>query len=180
MTVNDLLKKDAHKVRRSPDLMAFYVDTFKQTFGFVPNCAGCSFSTDFQKLISHFGKAENKEKLLTLKNIAVMDFEIKQKRGTILFYVKDGVTYRRYDNQLTPDFVKNFLTYGSEKELAERKKLFHKLPEEIKDVVNGEKQEEAKQPEEEINKAVNDIEVKDPVELPEKEVKTKRPYTKKK
>ena len=47
-------------------------------------------------------------------------------------------TYRLYVKDLHDSFVINFLTYGTDGEIEERKKMFEKLPDsltEVKDVV---------------------------------------------
>jgi len=67
MTVKELLNINTHEVRRNPDLMSFYIETFKETFGYLPNCAGCSFNSDFIKLNSKINSLD-KENLLPLKN----------------------------------------------------------------------------------------------------------------
>jgi len=128
-------------IRADPDLMAFYITTFERTFGYKPNCAGCSFNSDFQKLKNKLKKSETFE-LKTKNNMkpetsnpkqkapfgGLGAFLLRQKKGEILTYRKDDYTFRCYDYNLTEEFVSNFLTYGTAEEIAERKKLFSKIP----------------------------------------------------
>jgi len=114
-------------VRSNPELMAFYITTFEKTFGYKPDCVGCSFTSDFQKL---------KNRLQTQKTTEIMEnttkkqptFILRQKKGEILTYRKDDYTFRCYDYNLTEEFVINFLTYGTVEEIKERKKMFSKIP----------------------------------------------------
>jgi len=50
---------------------------------------------------------------------------IKKVQGKILTYQKNGKTYRLYDNILTDDFIKEYVSNGTPEELTERKKLFN-------------------------------------------------------
>jgi hypothetical protein len=130
--VKDLLKKDSAEVRRNPDLMLFYVETFTKTFGYAPSCAGCTFTSDWRKLSLHFYRKDdnNVVNLSTNNNSTIMkEFKFKIIENVILKYVKDGRTFRAYDNSAKLDFVLGFLTNGTDEELAERKKLFSVLPE---------------------------------------------------
>lgn len=132
MTINEFILLDKHKVRRDSNLMSLYLYFFQKAFERVPNCAGCSFGADWQKLINfHTG---NKEKSVTLQKQKVMNnISIKKIQGKILTYRKDGRTFRMYDNILTDDFIKEFISNGTEEEIAERKKMFVFPDEKIKE-----------------------------------------------
>lgn len=71
-------------------------------------------------------------------------FKLKKTTNTILAYKLNGRTHRKYDNLMTEEFAIAYLTNGSEKEIAERKKLFAILPDafkskkELKEVVKEE------------------------------------------
>lgn len=123
MTIQEFILLDKAKVRRDSNLMHLYLGFFKEAFDRIPNCAGCSFATDWQKLINfHTG---NKEKSVTLQKQKVMNtISIKKIQGKILAYKKDGKTYRQYDNILTDAFIKEYITNGTEEEIAERRKMF--------------------------------------------------------
>lgn len=124
MTINEFILLDKAKVRRDSNLMSLYLDFFKTAFGRVPNCAGCSFGTDWQKLVSLYSiKAEKK---VTLQKGKIMNtISIKKIQGKILTYKKDGRTYRQYDNILTDSFIKEFISNGTEEEIKERVKMFN-------------------------------------------------------
>ena len=132
MTVNELILIDSGKVRRSPDLMAFYIETFMAVFNYKPNCAGCTFDSDFRKLKSHF-HGSTKTILQTTKFNKMATFKLKKKQGKIFSFNKDNRTYRAYDTNFTDTFVNGFLTYGTKAEIAERKNLFSELPEKFQD-----------------------------------------------
>lgn len=121
MTINEFILLDKHKVRRDSNLMHLYLEFFKEAFGRVPSCAGCSFGTDWAKLVAKYSK-----NYVTLQKANVMSKSITIKRitGKILSYVKDGKTYRLYDNILNDDFIKEYISNGTEEEIKERKKLF--------------------------------------------------------
>ena len=129
MTIQEFILLDKAKVRRDSNLMHLYLEFFKEAFNRVPNCAGCSFSTDWQKLINfHTG---NKEKSVTLQKQKVMNtISIKKIQGKILTYKKDGKTFRQYDNILTDSFIKEYVSNGTEEEILERRKMFN-FPSEV-------------------------------------------------
>src|SRR6478752_3074328 len=124
MTVEELILIDKNKVRRDSNLMSLYLQYFKETFKYAPNCAGCSFASDWQKLVSFYSKKVEKKVTLQKEN-AMSTISIKRIQGKILSYKKDGRTFRQYDNILTDAFVKEYLSNGTEEEIEERKKLFN-------------------------------------------------------
>jgi len=124
MTINEFILLDKAKVRRDSNLMSLYLDFFKTAFGRVPNCAGCSFGTDWQKLVSLY--SIKGEKKVTLQKGKIMNtISIKKIQGKILTYRKDGKTFRQYDNILTDEFIKEFIVSGTEEENKERVKMFN-------------------------------------------------------
>lgn len=124
MTINEFILLDKAKVRRDSNLMSLYLDFFKTAFGRVPNCAGCSFGTDWQKLVSLY--SIKGEKKVTLQKGKIMNtISIKKIQGKILTYKKEGRTYRQYDNILTDSFIKEFISNGTEDEIKERIKMFN-------------------------------------------------------
>lgn len=127
MTVEELILLDKAKVRRDSNLMHLYLEHFKTAFGRVPNCAGCSFGADWQKLIAKYSK-----NYVTLqKGKPMKTIHIKKISGKILTYRKNGRNYRQYDNILTDAFIKEYISNGTEEEIAERLKMFN-FPEEEK------------------------------------------------
>ena len=122
MTAKELILLDKGKVRRDSNLMSLYLIYFQDAYGYRPSCAGCSFSTDWEKIVSFYSNKE--EKTLNLQKEIFMEITIKKIQGKILSYKKDGKTFRLYDNILNPEFIDGYLKNGSEEELSERKKLF--------------------------------------------------------
>lgn len=124
MTIEELILIDKHKVRRDSNLMHLYLEYFKETFNYLPNCVGCSFGSDWQKFVTYHSKSL--KKTLTLQKVKIMSsITIKKVQGKILSYKKDGKTLRLYDNNLNDDFINGFLSNGTDEEIAERKKLFN-------------------------------------------------------
>lgn len=140
MDIQELIQLNSDKVRRDSNLMLFYIECFSKTFGYKPNCAGCTFNSDFIKLKTAL---HNKEKVVNLTNKTKKmenTFKLKRIEGNILAYRKDKKTFRLYDNSLNEEFVIGFLTNGTEEEIEQRKKLFSKLPKlEEKEVIKEKK-----------------------------------------
>lgn len=133
MGVEELIKLDSQKVRKSPDLMAFYITAFQKQFGRTPNCAGCTFGTDFKNLIVAVrdGKSPTSTKQFK-SNKMENTFKLNKIQSRILFYRKDGKTFRTYDSQMREEFAIAYLTHGSEEDLKERRKMFAILPEAVR------------------------------------------------
>lgn len=132
MDIQVLLSTDSAKVRRSPSLFAFYIETFVDIFGTKPSCAGCTFSKDFNKLKNHFNSLSNENNFVSLPTINkfsnMKTFKFRVPFNGILSYKKNGVMHRRYAYRADDAFIIEFLTYGSENELQERKKMFKVFP----------------------------------------------------
>lgn len=123
MTAQELILIEKRKVRSNPDLMSLYLIYFQEAYGYRPSCAGCSFATDWQKIVSFYSNKE--EKTLNLPKEFFMEITIKKIQGKILSYKKDGKTFRLYDNILNSEFIHGYLKNGSDEEIAERIKLFN-------------------------------------------------------
>lgn len=173
MDVLDLIKMDGRKVRENSNLMSVYIETFFSIFGYKPNCAGCTFKNDFEKLKNAIliGKrpAQNNNIMETNKT-----FKLKKTNGTILTYRLNKRPFRMYDNRLTEDFAVAFLTNGSKEEITERKRLFDVLPESLRPKEKTVKKEEVSENviTEEENKPEEVIEV---FETKDAVVKTVKP-----
>ena len=124
MTVSELILIDKSKVRRDSNLMSLYLQYFKEAFNTTPSCAGCSFSSDWLKLVTFYSKKQEKKVTLQKEN-TMNTISIKRIQGKILSYKKDGRTFRQYDNILTDSFINEYLSNGTESEIEERKKLFN-------------------------------------------------------
>lgn len=149
MDVQELILINSDKVRRDSNLMAFYIESFYTVFGTRPNCAGCTFSSDWKKFVS---KVKNGGNLVTLKTKQLKmenTFKLKKIQNKIFAYRIDKKTFRSYDNNFTEEFVKNFLTFGTPEEIEVRKQLFSVLPQD------------------EIEKEVEEIEVVEEKEMKE-------------
>ena len=140
MDIQELILLNSDKVRRDSNLMAFYIESFVKTFGYKPVCTGCSFSSDWRKLVNFVNKKENLVTLQKSKN-TMSTFKLKKVSNVILAYKKDAVTYRKYDNLLNEDFAIAYLTFGTEADIEQRKKMFSVLPNglgEVKEVETAE------------------------------------------
>ena len=126
MTKEDLIKAGKNQVRNNPDLMSAYKKIFSQEFGREPDCAGCTFNRDWERLTNP-SNSKNQE--------IMSDKTFRLKRTDIIYtYYLDNKksgrkdTFRRYGNVMTEDFAENYLTHGTEQQIAERKKQFAILP----------------------------------------------------
>lgn len=128
MDIKDLVQLSSQKVRLSPDLMAIYIKAYREVFGNTPNCAGCTFSSDFTKLkrVVFSGKKQNTKIKNTMKT--EQTFKLKKRQGKIYSYKREGKTIHFYDTNMTEQLAVEFLTHGSEAQIEERKKLFAVLP----------------------------------------------------
>lgn len=148
MDAKDLIALGGREVRRDSDLMTAYINAFQSYFGHKPNCAGCTFNKDFEKL----KRAVNKGNGSLIIKTKTMDktFKLFSVKGEILTYKVGKKVVRQYDNRMTEEFAIGFLTNGTKDELEERKKLFKKLP---KSLIEPKKEVEVKEVKEEKPKA---------------------------
>lgn len=126
MTTEELINKGATKVRNSPNLMAFYITLYTDIFGKAPNCAGCTFTKDFNTLKNHVNKETHnpiKSKIMKAKT-----FKLKKINGTIHTYKVGRTPVRMYDNRMTEAFAIAYLTNGTPEEIEARKALFAVFP----------------------------------------------------
>lgn len=178
MTVQELVKLSSQKVRRDSDLMAFYIESFKAQFGKAPNCAGCTFSTDFIKLKSAVEKGTTKTSLTMEKKEKT--FVLNKGIPDILTYKRNGKNIRKYAKQIDELFALEYLTIGTKSEISERRKQFRILPAEI--IAKDEKKADKKPKEEkfEVSLEVEPIEVEETIEevVIEQPKETKKPKSK--
>src|SRR5690554_4108910 len=124
MTSDEIISLGKHKVRNNNDLMLFYLDDFFRIFGRKPVCAGCTFDKDWKKYVNSF---KTKTKMAT-KNIG--EYQLSPKYNSkILTYKIGKKPYRTYGRKMNDAFAEAFLTNGTDEQIAERKKMFVKLPE---------------------------------------------------
>ena len=136
MTAQELILIEGDKVRRDSNLMAFYIDSFFITFGYRPNCAGCTFDSDWRKFVRAINSGSITQPIKSKKEMGT--FKLKKVQNKIFAYRTNGKTYRLYDTGFTEDFVKNFLTHGTEEEIKERKALFAVLPDGMRAYLSSE------------------------------------------
>lgn len=126
MTELELIQNSAEKVRSDSKLMLVYIDFFTARFGEEPDCVGCTFKSDYQRLRSAVNnnlKIENTminlEKTFTLK---------KGVKENIVSYKKKNRIHRVYISKMKDSFVTEYLTNGTEAEIKERAEIFQDLP----------------------------------------------------
>ncbi|PIF44293.1 hypothetical protein CLU96_1234 [Chryseobacterium sp. 52] len=159
MEIKDLIKAGKDQVRRNPDLMSAYIELFQEKFGKKPDCAGCSFNSDWNRLINE--TSTQKFTIMSTKNFELINnsiiysFDYEDKK------LKRVFRKRVYGNLMTEDFAIEYLTHGTQEEIAVRKKQFRSLPEKFQ--IDLEKLDELKNmaaergyPEEEYNSIDND------------------------
>lgn len=126
MTVTDLIKAGKDQVRRNPDLMSAYIQLFTEQFGRKPDCAGCTFNYDWQRL-TNSTNIQNSEimsdKTFRLKNSGIIySYDVDDKK------LKRKIRKRAYGNVMTEEFAELYLTHGTDQQIADRKKQFAVLP----------------------------------------------------
>jgi len=137
MTVQDIVKLNPTQVRNDKDLMPLYIEMYTEVFGSKPNCAGCTFKKDFNKLKKAIltgttlrTSAKNFNKMAPVARKYKLN---RAHENRILTYrTKSNRPVRTYGYGMSDEFAENFLKHGTKKELAERAKLF--------DVIDGEPQ----------------------------------------
>ena len=132
MTREELIAIGSHKVRRDENLMAFYLQEFEKLFGRKPNCAACTFVSDWRRF-------EQGKKNVSSKNIFKMEktFELNNNAKNIIHtYRIDKRPIRTYGYKMTEEFAKAYLEHGTTEQIEARKQWFRKLPKEAIEVEN--------------------------------------------
>ena len=131
MTKEDLIKAGKDQVRSNSDLMSAYKKIFSQEFGREPDCAGCTFNRDWERLTNSSNTQIQEimsDKSFKLKNNAVIySYDVEDKNAG------RKLRKRAYGNVMTEEFAENYLTHGTEQQIAERKKQFSLLPKKFAD-----------------------------------------------
>lgn len=123
MSIEEFLSKNPHDIRRNAEMMQQYIDLYVAAFSLKPNCAGCSFNKDYQRLKKHYESLHSNKKNTTfadnsnnLKNISTMDkkFEVKRmKRNVIHTYIDArGKAKRSYGYNMTYEFALELVKQG--------------------------------------------------------------------
>jgi len=129
MTKQELISKGKTKVRNTPSLLLIYIDLYREQLGYKPACAGCTFNSDWDKFVR--GEKSSARAARQPKQTPVT-FRLKSRGSEIFRFEAHGKTFLRYSNRLTEDFAINFLTYGTEEQISERRKKFDVLPEKLR------------------------------------------------
>ena len=145
MTLEDLILNSPDKVRGDSNLMRAYIDIYTGIYGSAPSCAGCTFKTDFKKLLNYAQRATNLNTPNVMKK-PEKTFKLKKINGTIHTYKNGKNPVRMYDNRMTEDFAVAYLTNGTKKEIEEKKKYFEVLPTGILSKKAAEPKAEAAEP----------------------------------
>ena len=141
ISIEDLVKAGKSEVRYNTDLLTAYKRLFSEKFGREPDCAGCTFDYDWNRLI-------NNQNFITREIMSDNTFKLRD-NSIIYSYDKkvNETTTRRtrtYGNKMTEQFAEAYLTEGTPEQIAERKKHFKILPKKFQ---NTEVSETSKFPE---------------------------------
>lgn len=123
MSIEEFLSKNPHDIRRNAELMQQYIDLYVAAFSLKPNCAGCSFNKDYQRLKKHYESLHSNKKntifadnINNLKNISTMDkkFEVKRMQRNIIHTYIDarGKAKRSYGYNMTYEFALELVKQG--------------------------------------------------------------------
>lgn len=122
MTRAELIAIGRHKVRSDESLMLFYLKEFEILFGRKPNCASCTFVSDWVK----FERGKNNENFIPMET---KTFQLTQKGKDKIHTYKEGKQpLRTYGYKMTEAFANAYLTKGTDEQIEDRKKWFNVLP----------------------------------------------------
>lgn len=125
MTREELITLGEHKVRRDERLMLSYLQEFEKLFGRKPQCAGCTFKTDWKKFASN-----NQSIIKKFTPMETKTFKLKLSQNDVIHsYRNENRTIRTYGYKMTETFARAYLTNGTDEQIEKRKKLFDVLPE---------------------------------------------------
>jgi hypothetical protein len=131
ITAKELVNTSPNIIRRDNELMRSYIQFYKDAFSISPNCASCTFMTDFNKLKNYI--LTSGVKLSAPHKYRVMNHTLKQKhRNEILTYRVGNKPFRSYGNLATDEFFTNFLKEGTKEQRKERAKMFEAKAKEVK------------------------------------------------
>lgn len=131
ITIEDLIKAGKNEVRNNSNLMTAYIQIFEEKFGRKPDCAGCTFNSDWNRLI------QNQNTILS-NNIIMSDKTFLLRDNSIIYSYDVEVgenqlrRVRRYGNLMDEEFAVNYLTNGSDEQIEVRKRQFKILPEKVR------------------------------------------------
>ena len=134
MTVEELIIAGKDYVRSNPTLMSAYIETFGQIFGRKPDCAGCTFQNDWQRLVN--SQTIKIQKEMSNNNNS---FILRDQHKIYTYIVEDKKNkirkpIRTYGNLMTEEFAESYLSIGDEQTIEARKSEFKVLPSKLQDV----------------------------------------------
>lgn len=162
MELKEIALKNPKEVRNNETLMRSYIDGYKSVFGYEPNCAGCTFNSDFKKFQN---KVLNEPNINLKSNTMATEKNFRLKRqflNEILWYRDGKKVIRRYGRHFDNDFVEQYLSKGKKAEIKEREAKFEVLPKAKTEAKSDEKKADD----------TKDVETKKVEEKAEKALKT--------
>lgn len=130
MTIEELIKTGKEKVRGNAVLLNAYKKVFKEKFGREPDCAGCTFTTDWARLTNPSIQPQKKHAMSNktfdlIHQGKIYSYDVFDKK------TKRTKRVRAYGNLMTEDFATAYLINGTPEEIEIRKKQFRTLPESL-------------------------------------------------
>lgn len=129
ITLEDLIKAGKSEVRYNSNLLTAYKKLFAEKFGREPDCAGCTFDSDWNRLTNQ-----------NFSNREIMSENTFKLRDNSIIYtydkkIDDGNTRRTrsYGNIMTEEFAEAYLTEGTPEQIDQRKKQFKILPKKFRE-----------------------------------------------
>lgn len=126
ITLEDLIKAGKSEVRYNSNLLTAYKKLFAEKFGREPDCAGCTFDSDWNRLITNqnFSNREiMSENTFKLRDNSIIYTYQRENPET-----KTSRPIRTFGNKMTEEFAEAYLTEGTSEQIAQRKKQFKILP----------------------------------------------------
>lgn len=121
MKLEEFVRLSPKQIRSDERLMQLYVKFHEAAFSFKPKCTGCSFKSGFEKLRRYATKG--KKKITKFETMEAKTFKLKKKYwNKILTFKKNGITHRKYGNNIDEVFARELVASGQED-------LFDVLPE---------------------------------------------------
>lgn len=110
--------------------MSAYIEIFAGVFGRKPDCAGCTFNNDWQRLVNSQTQSIQLQKI---KEMSTNTFTLRDQHKIYTYVNEDSKTgvrrpVRTYGNLMTEEFAENYLTVGDDQTIEARKAEFKVLP----------------------------------------------------
>ncbi|WP_286484216.1 hypothetical protein [Empedobacter sp. 225-1] len=131
----DLTQYSINEILNDENLIFHFKEQYFNIHGYYPSCTSCSIMNEIRTIYNKNQTMQQDFKLYKIQNII------------LTYFAKDGVKIRRYDDNLTNEFVNAYLTvdeFNTIDMVEDRKKLFKVLPTQLDELV--ELVEEIKEP----------------------------------